>query len=264
MIIIGEKINASLPESRTVIQEQDKRRLLELAKKQAAAGADFIDVNVGTGIGSREDEIQSMEWAIEMIQEEVDTPLCIDSADPAVLEAALLKRNGRPSLINSAKAEEKSLEQVLPLAKAFDAPLIALAMDEKGIPKTADERVSACAKIAAACERQGISIESVFFDPLVLPVSTDIKQGLVTLNTMVQVKREFPTVKTVMGLSNISYGLPERSLLNAAFLHMAVFAGLDAAIMDPLNRKMMEAIKTAEVLIGKDRHCRRYTRAFRK
>lgn len=264
MVIIGEKINASLPESRTVIQEQDERRLLELAKRQAAAGAAFIDVNVGTGLGTREDEIRSMEWAIEVIQKEVDTPLCIDSADPAVLEAALRKRGGKPSLINSAKAEEESLEQVLPLARKFDTPLVALAMDEKGIPRTVEERIGACAKIRTACERHGVSLDSVFFDPLVLPVSTDIEQGLVTLNTLVQVKKEFPLARTVMGLSNISYGLPERLRLNAAFLHMAVFAGLDAAIMDPLNREMMGTIKTAEVLVGKDRHCRRYTRAFRK
>jgi len=99
---------------------------------------------------------------------------------------------------------------------------------------------------------------------LVLPVSTDIRQGRVTLDTLAEIKKEFPTAKTVMGLSNISYGLPKRAGLNAAFLHMAISAGLDAAIMDPLDQTMMAAVRTAEVLVGKDRHCRRYTRSLRK
>lgn len=263
MIIIGEKINASIPKSKIIIQERDEKQLLELAKSQAAAGADFIDVNVGTGVGSREDEILSMEWAIETIQQEIDTPLCIDSADPAVLEAGIKTRQGRPSLINSVKAEEENLEQVIPLAGNYNIPVVALAMDETGIPTTVEGRLHACEKIAMACEKHGVSLESVFFDPLVLPVSTDIKQGLVTLQTIMEIKKIFPQAKTVMGLSNVSYGLPGRARLNIAFLHMAIFAGLDAAITNPLNENLMDAVKAAEVLMGKDRHCRRYTRAFR-
>ncbi|MDO9528933.1 MAG: dihydropteroate synthase, partial [Syntrophales bacterium] len=233
------------------------------AREQVAAGADFIDVNVGTGIGSREDEINSMEWAITTIQQEVDTPLCIDSADHVVLEAGIKARDGRPCLINSVKAEEENLEQVVPMAGAYNIPIVALAMDETGIPMSVGGRIRACEKIAAACEKHGVPLESVFFDPLVLPVSTDIKQGTVTLHTIMEIKRFFSTAKTVMGLSNVSYGLPVRARLNVAFLHMAVFAGLDAAITDPLNKDLMDAVKTAEVLAGKDRHCRRYTRAFR-
>ena len=263
MIIIGEKINASIPKSKVIIQERDEKQLLELAKSQAAAGADFIDVNVGTGVGSREDEIRTMEWAVETIQQEIDTPLCIDSADPAVLEAGIKARNGKPSLINSVKAEEENLEQVIPLAGNYNVPIVALAMDETGIPMDMEGRINACEKIATACEKYGVPLESVFFDPLVLPVSTDIKQGMVTLNTIVEIKKKFPAAKTIMGLSNVSYGLPARARLNIAFLHMSIFAGLDAAITDPLNKDLMDAVKTAEVLVGKDRHCRKYTRAFR-
>jgi 5-methyltetrahydrofolate--homocysteine methyltransferase len=263
VIIIGEKINASIPKSKVIIQERDEKQLLELAKSQAAAGADFIDVNVGTGVGSREDEIRTMEWAVETIQQEIDTPLCIDSADPAVLEAGIKTRDGRPSLINSVKAEEENLEQVIPLAGNYNVPIVALAMDETGIPMDMEGRINACEKIATACEKYGVPLESVFFDPLVLPVSTDIKQGMVTLNTIVEIKKKFPAAKTIMGLSNVSYGLPARARLNIAFLHMSIFAGLDAAITDPLNKDLMDAVKTAEVLVGKDRHCRKYTRAFR-
>jgi 5-methyltetrahydrofolate--homocysteine methyltransferase len=263
MIVIAEKINGTLPMVKTVIQNRDQAALLDLAKAQAAAGASYIDVNVGTGIGSREDEIQAMEWAVKSIQEEVETPLCIDSADPAVLESGLKSRNGRPSLINSAKAEKESLEEVVPLASTYSAPVIALTMDEGGIPKTVDDRLQAAEKVVTACERLGVPIEDIFFDLLVMPISTDVKHGLKTLAAITEVKKQFPGCKTVLGISNISYGLPARGRLNAAFLCMAVYAGLDAAIIDPVEDEISAAVKTAEVLVGRDRHCRKYTRAFR-
>jgi 5-methyltetrahydrofolate--homocysteine methyltransferase len=264
MIIIGEKINATIPSVKTVIQERNEEKLLDLAQKQADAGARYIDVNVGTGAGSRDDEIAAMKWAIVTIQKDVDTPLCVDSADPAILEAGLESRNGKPGLINSTNAESDRLGVIVPLAVRYKTPLVALAMDEQGIPNTTEERLSTCRSIADFCEKSGLSIENIFFDPLVLPVSTDVKQGVITLETLSTIKKHFPTAKTVMGLSNVSYGLPERASLNAAFLHMAIFAGLDAAIMDPLDEELMGAVKTGEVLAGKDRHCRRYTRTFRK
>ena len=263
MILIGEKINATLPSIRAMIQNRDGKAIAGLAKQQAEAGIGFIDVNVGTGVGSQQEEIQSMEWAVETIQSEVEVPLSIDSSDPAVLEAGLNKGNGEPSMINSTKAEQESLEKIVPLASAYNSPLVALAMDESGIPKTVQDRLHACAKIAQACERWGVPMEHVFFDPLVMPIGTDIAQGLVTLQTVSEIKKEFPEANTVLGLSNISYGLPARNRLNAAFLHMAIYAGVDAAIVDPLNNDIMGEVRTAEVLVGKDRHCRRYTRTFR-
>jgi len=263
VIIIGEKINASLPGIKEIIERRDASALLKLATSQADAGASFVDVNVGTGVGSSQDEILSMQWAVQAIQEQVDTPLCIDSPDPAVLEAGLKARNGRPSLINSTKAEEKNLTQVVPFASEYQCPLIGLAMDETGIPTTVAERLRACEKIANACDKHGVPMENVYFDPLVLPVSTDIKQGAVTLVTLSSIKELFPAAKAAMGLSNVSYGLPGRSILNIAFLHMAIYAGLDAAIMDPLDERLVSAIKVAGVLTGKDRYCRRYTKSFR-
>jgi 5-methyltetrahydrofolate--homocysteine methyltransferase len=264
MILIGEKINASLALAKRIISERDHAALLDLASRQAAAGADYLDVNVGTGQGSAADEAASMRWAVEAIQETLDTPLCIDSADPTVLEEGLAARQGRPSLINSTKSEDKALEVIVPLAAKFEAPLVGLAMDEAGIPKTAEDRLTAARRIVEACEKHGVPPENLFLDPLVLPVSTDVKQGLVTLETLARVKAEFPGVRTTMGLSNVSFGLPGRARVNAAFMHMAIFAGLDGAIVDPLDEAMMGAVRTAEMLVGRDRHCRRYTRFFRK
>ncbi|MBW2602723.1 MAG: dihydropteroate synthase [Deltaproteobacteria bacterium] len=264
MIIIGEKINATLDAVKTIILNRDTESLLELIQNQVAAGADYIDVNVGTGVGSLEDEIESIRWAVESIQEQIKTPLCIDSADPKVIATALEILDGKPSMINSAKAEKHSLESVVPLAAEHDSFLIALTMDESGIPTTVNGRLRCCDAILGACERYGVSIQNLYIDPLVMPISTDINSGMVTLKTLTAIKEKFPGAKTVTGLSNVSYGLPERSRLNVAYLHMCIFAGLDAAIIDPLDKTLMDAVKTGEVLSGKDRHCRRYMRSFRK
>jgi 5-methyltetrahydrofolate--homocysteine methyltransferase len=205
-----------------------------------------------------------MAWAVETVLKAVDKQICVDSADPVVLEAGMKIPDKGTAMINSAKAEEGILDEVVGLSAAFESKLVALAMDENGIPVDVEGRIAACEKIAEACGRHGVPMANVLFDPLVLPVSTDITQGRITLNTISTIKSGFPESKTVAGLSNISFGLPGRARLNAAFLHMAVAAGLDAAISDPLDEELMWAVKTAEVLVGKDRHCRKYTRAARK
>jgi cobalamin-dependent methionine synthase I len=263
MIIIGEKINATLSAVKSIILNRETKNLIELAKKQAESGANFIDVNVGTGVGSLEDEIESVQWAVESIQEYISTPLCIDSADPKVLETGLKILNTKPGMINSAKAEKSHLEAVVPLAAEHDSFLIALAMDESGIPKTVEGRLRCCETILNACEKHGVSVDHLYVDPLVMPISTDINSGMVTLKTLAAIKEKFPGARTVTGLSNVSYGLPRRGRLNIAYLHMCISAGLDAAIIDPLDQPLMAAVKTGEVLAGKDRHCRRYMRAFR-
>ena len=264
MITIAEKINATIPSVKKIIEARDTDKLLEIVVQQADAGADYLDINVGTGSGGQEDEIEAMRWAVDTIQNKVDTPLCIDSADHLVLRAGLETRGDRPALINSTKGSDTYLNAVVPLAEEFDKPIVGLAMDEEGIPKTVEKRVAACAKIVKACEKHGIGQENIFFDPLVLPVSTDINQGLVTLQTIEAIKKEFPKSKTVMAVSNVSFGLPNRKVFNAAFLHMAVYAGLDAAILSVLDRELMGAAKTADAIMGRDRHCRKYARFWRQ
>jgi 5-methyltetrahydrofolate--homocysteine methyltransferase len=264
MIVIGEKINATRSAVREIIEQRQEDQLVDLAKQQATAGATYIDVNVGTGKGTQQDEIEAMRWAVTKINEAIDKPLCIDSADHMVLEAGLEAMEGRPAMINSTKADTKYLASVLPLAKRFEAPVVALAMDHEGIPETVEGRIKACRIITERCKEYKVPIESIFFDPLVLPVSTDARQGKVTLDTLAAIKETFPGARTTMGLSNVSFGLPGRALLNTAFLQMAIFAGLDAVIMDPMNEDMMQAARTGEALMGKDRHFRKYSRAFRK
>lgn len=264
MLIIGEKINATRSAVREIIEQRQADQLAALAREQAAAGATHIDVNVGTGRGTRDDEIEAMRWAVSTLCQATDKPLCVDSADPTVLQAGLESLAGRPAMINSVKADTHSLGAVLPLAARYSAPLVALAMDDQGIPKTAQGRIAACQKIAAACADYQVPLAQIYFDPLVLPVSTDAGQGKVTLDTLAAIKQTFSAAQTVMGLSNISFGLPDRHGLNAAFLQMAIYAGLDAAIMDPANAVMMAAVRAGQALMGKDRYFRRYTRALRK
>lgn len=264
MITIAEKINATIPSVKKIIEEHDEEGLLELARTQSEAGADYLDVNVGTGSGTQQDEMDDMAWAVTTIQQEVDTPLCIDSADPKVLEAGLKVRQDRPGLINSTKASERYLYGVVPLAREYDKPLVGLAMGQEGIPATVEKRVEACLKIVDACNAIGFKDGTLFFDPLVLPVATDVSQGKVTLDTISEIKKQIPEAKTVMAVSNVSFGLPKRKIFNTAFLHMAIMAGLDAAILSVLDRELIGAAKTAEAVLGRDRHCRKYSRFWRK
>lgn len=263
MLIVGEKINATIGKVKQIIEARDAGGLCALATEQAEAGADFIDVNVGTGSGTQADEIAAMQWAVTTLQEAIQAPLCIDSADEAVLEAGLTAMDSRQRMVNSTKAEEKTMQAIIPLAVRYEATLVALPMDEQGIPPTVADRLRVCETIVRACTDLGLPLNRVLFDPLVLPVSADPAQGTITLDTVAAIKRAFPEAGTIMGLSNVSYGLPRRTLLNAGFLQMAVYAGLDAIIGNPHNDDIRQAILVAEALVGKDRRFRRYARAFR-
>ena len=264
MIIIAERINGTIQSVKEIILNRDDQGLLGLARRQARAGATYIDLNVSTGAGSPRDEIKAMKWAVQTIRNELEIPLCIDSSNPAVLAEGLKCCRGKHAMINSVKAERKSLEAVIPLAKEYNTPIAALTMDESSLPKSVKDRIRAGEKIVEACERHGVPIENVFFDLLVMPISTDVKQGLTALNALIEIKKEFPGCRTVLGISNISFGLPGRARLNAGFLHMAAYAGLDAAIVHILDKEMAAAVRTAELLAGKDKDCRDYLRTFRQ
>ena len=264
MLIIGEKINASNKSVGQAINNKDREFLEGLARDQAAAGADFIDVNAGVGQGVWEHPEAAMEWLVELVQAATDKPLAIDSDVPGVIEAALRKYSGDDVMINSVSAEPEKLEAVGLLAVERQASLVALAMGRGRIPDNVEERLAACDEIMTYLTRLGLREDQVFFDPLVLPIAVDSTQGLVTLKTIEQIKSRYPTAKTVMGLSNISYGLPQRGVVNRAFLLMAASAGLDAAILDPLDARMMSFVRVADMLTGKDPSCKGYIRAHRK
>ena len=264
MLVIGENINASNRSVAEAIVSRDREFLQNLVRAQVVAGADFIDVNSAVESGSPEYEAVAMEWLVEVVQEVTDKPLAIDADNPGVIKAALRKYCGERLMLNSVTAEPEKLTSVGSLAAERQAWLVALAMGTNGIPISVEERLAACQQIITRLTQLGLEAEQILFDPLILPIAVDSSQGLVTLKTIEQIKSRYPAVKTVLGLSNISYGLPGRKLVNRAFLLMAARAGLDAVILNPLDAKMMSFIKVADMLTGNDPLCRRYTRAHRK
>ncbi|MGV8074359.1 MAG: dihydropteroate synthase [Syntrophobacteraceae bacterium] len=263
MLIIGERINASNKSVGQALANRDKEFLQSLARAQADAGAEFIDVNAGA-VGSSGNSLSLMEWLVDVVQEATDKPLCIDSDDPAVVEAALKRCRGETVMINSVNAEPDRLNSIGRLAVERNASLVALVMKDSGIPRTVEERLAAAEAIMTNLVSLGIAEEKVFFDPLVLPISVESTQGLITLETIQGIKARYPGAKTVMGLSNISYGLPNRKMINRAFMLMSAAMGLDAAIMDPLDARAMSMAKVADMLTGKDVACKKYIRAHRK
>ncbi|MEE8372437.1 MAG: dihydropteroate synthase [Dehalococcoidia bacterium] len=264
MLVIGENINASNKSVGQAISGKDREFLGRLAETQAAAGADFIDVNAGAGPDARENAQEIMGWLVDVVQGATDKPLAIDSDVPEVVEAALGRYRGERVMINSVNAEPGKLEAVGRMAAERDALVVALVMGEGGIPGTVEERLAASELIMTHLTRLGVREDQVFFDPLVLPISVDSTQAVVTLKTIESIKSRYPSARTVMGLSNISYGLPQRGMVNRAFLLMAASAGLDAAILNPLDAKMMSFVRVADMLTGKDSSCRGFIRAHRK
>lgn len=264
MLIIGENINATIPRVKGLITEHDDDSLVDIAKRQVSAGAVIIDVNVGTGEGTAETEVSDMEWLVGLLVEKVGCKLCIDSADPSVLRVGVEAGGENVGMVNSVKATEGNIAEVMPLVADKGLPLIALAMDETGIPKDAASRLKACEKIIKGAESHGMPVGNLYFDPLVMPVSTDINQGLTTLETLRLIKENFPQAKTVLALSNVSFGLPRRTVINQAMAHMAQYIGVDALLVNPLGEELMIAVKAGETVLGRDRHCRKYSRAARK
>jgi cobalamin-dependent methionine synthase I len=263
MIVIGEKINASRKAVGKAIAERDATFIAELAASQDKAGADYIDVNAGDGSGEESQGREAIQWLVKTVRGATAKPLVLDSDNPNLIEAGVSVYGDGDMMLNSVTAEPERLSVVGPLAGEYHANLVALAMGAEGIPDNVKQRLEACDAIMNALTGMGVSEEQVYFDPLVLPVSVDARQGQVTLETIREIKAHYPNAKTVMGLSNVSYGLPNRKLVNRAFLLMAVQAGLDAAIMDPLDEKMMSMVRISKLLSGKDGSARAYIRAHR-
>ena len=205
-----------------------------------------------------------MKWLIGLAKEKVNVKLCVDSADTAVLRAGIEAGGDSIGMVNSVKATDSNIAEVLPLVAEYGLPVIALAMDEKGIPVDAKTRLEACEKVLKGAETHNVPPENIYFDPLVMPVSTDRNQGRTTLETLKGIKNEFPQAKTVLAVSNVSFGLQKRTLINQAMIHMAQFLSVDALLINPLREEFMLAVKAGETVMGRDRHCRKYSRAVRK
>lgn len=260
MIIVGELINASRKNIAAAIKNKDAAAIQTIARDQHAHGADYIDVNAGVFVDK---EANYLKWLVETVQAGVDTPCCIDSPDPKAIEAALAVHSGTP-MINSISLEKERYEALLPIVAETEFKIVALCMSDKGMPQTVDERLAIADELVNNLVKKNVALENIYVDPLVQPLSTDVRFGIEFLNSIEIIMKTFPGIHTVCGLSNISYGLPERKFLNQTFMVMAIIKGLDGAIVDPLDKKMMAAIIAGEALAGKDEWCANYLAAYRE
>ena len=256
-IMIGEKINPTGNKKlAAALQAGDLEAVRRLAERQVAWGADVLDVNVGVpGL----DEVDMIRKVVAVVAQAVDVPLCIDSGKAEILAAGLSAAPGKP-LVNSVNAEDKQLASILPVVKEHGAAVIGLTLDDNGIPKTPEDRLAAADKIIQRAAQIGIPIEDIVIDPLVLTVGSDSAAALVTLQTIELLRREFG-VNVNLGASNVSFGLPDRLTINQSFLALGIQAGATCSITDPI--KLGATVRSADLLLGRDRNSMRYLKYFR-
>lgn len=259
MKIIGEKINGTRKRVAEAIAANDSAYIRDLATRQDEAGVDWLDVNAGTHPSQ---EANDLIWLIENVQAVIDVPLCLDSANPKALAAAIEAVDKTP-MINSISGEQSRLDNILPLVADQDCQVIALAMDGKSIPESSEERLRVIDQIMSATRASSVPDERVYIDPLAMTIATNTASAVTALETMRAVRQRYPAAHLTIGLSNISFGLPARSFINQAFLTLALGAGLDSAILDPLDQRLRAAMLAAELVLGRDEYCVRYTRAYR-
>ncbi|MGR3310137.1 MAG: dihydropteroate synthase [Candidatus Brocadiales bacterium] len=248
MIAIGERINGMFSDVKRAIKAKDPSVIRDLAIKQAEAGATFLDINVGTAAA---DQCDAMRWLVSVTQEAVKTPISIDSQKLDVVKAGLEVVKSE-ILINSCKADPEELDVYLPLAKEYNASLICLTINKQGVPQDVNARVEIAATIASKAVEYDFDMSKILIDPILLPINVDQKQPGYLFDVFNQVKYlSDPSPHIVVGLSNFSQGTKERSLLNKTFLTMAIAAGLDSAVMDVLDKDLMDAATCAEVILNK-------------
>lgn len=254
MLIVGERINTSRKGIAPAVEARDASFIIDIARKQVQAGAHYVDVNCGTLI---DQEPEALEWLVKSVQGAIDVPLTIDSPNPAAITRALKAHQGQ-AMINSISAEKDRFEGILPLVKEHKTKVIALAMGEAGIPIDAEGRITVARKLVDDLTAAGVALDDIYVDPLVYPIATGSGSGTAVLNTIRTITIEYPGVHAICGLSNVSHGLPVRKLLNQAFLVMAMTSGLDAAIIDPMDERLMALVAASEALLGCDEYCANY------
>lgn len=259
MLLVGELINASRKPIAAAIRAFDAATIKKIARDQYDAGVDYIDVNAGIFIGEEGDYL---EWLVKNVQEAVSAPCCLDSPDPQAIERGLAVHKGT-AMINSITLEKKRYEALIPLIAGTDLKVVALCMNDEGMPETSDERVKIADRLINGLVRNNVPIDNIYVDPLVKPVSTKQTYGLEFLTAVEEIMTKFRGVHTICGLSNVSFGLPVRKFLNRTFAVMAIARGLDSLILNPLDKQMMACLIAAETLAGRDDFCKRYLKAYR-
>jgi cobalamin-dependent methionine synthase I len=265
MLIIGERINTSRKGLDEAVANRDEAFFRELARGQLAAGANYLDVNCGTRLKSEVDDIV---WLAQTVQDETGAPLSIDTPNPAAAEAALKVYTGdRPPILNSISGETERYEKMIGLVKDYGCGVIALAIDDEGMPANGPERLDKAKRLMDRLLGDGVPVEHIYLDPLAQPIGSSIdpelSYGREVLWTLRAFKETWPDVHCSAGISNVSHGLPKRKVLNQAFVVMCIEAGLDTAILDPNDGILMQLVLAAEALVGKDPLCANYIGAAR-
>lgn len=259
MIIIGEKINGAIPSAAAAIENRDEEFIRRLARIQTEAGAQYLDVCAGT---TQEKELDTLEWLLDVVQDESDLPICIDSPDANILKA-VFPRIKKPGIINSVSGEGNKCDVIYPLIQDTDWKVIALTCNDDGIPYTADKKAEIAFSLIEKAGEFGITPDRMFIDPLVMAVSAVNDSMVVFMEAIRRIKEKYPTVLTTSGLSNISFGMPYRKAINMNFLALAMSVGMDSAIIDPTNRDVYATTLAVDVLMNHDRCCRKYSKAYR-
>ena len=261
MIIIGEKINATRKPIAAALEARDADHIVKIVLEQAAAGADYIDLNGGDPRAGRETE--NMAWLIELVQANTDLPVAVDSADPEAVRVGLSAAGKKP-ILNSISLEESRLGSLLPILGEFDCMVVALLMSDQGTPTGVDDRVGTAGKLIEKITAAGRKLDEIIVDPCFLPVSADPASGRHVIEAIAAIHQKWPDVHIGGGCSNISYGLPKRKYVNCALLSQAIFQGMDTAIIDPCIPGIMTTIYAAEVVAGRDDFCMNYVMAERE
>jgi len=259
MLIIGELINCTRKRIGAAAEARDAAVIREVARRQADAGAHMIDVN--GGVPGQEPE--TLRWLVEVVQDAVDLPLCLDSSDPEAIGAALPLCRKTP-LVSSITEEPDRYDRLLPLVLEHGAPVVALALGSEGTPTGVEDRVDNAVRLVDRLTGAGVPLERIYVDPCVVPISVGGDQALAVADAITRILLHYPGVHTTVGLSNVSFGLPARRLLNQTLLALLLGRGLDSAIADPCDRQLMALVAAAETLLGRDDFCAEYIRAFRE
>jgi 5-methyltetrahydrofolate--homocysteine methyltransferase len=260
VIIIGEKINGSIPVVAKAIAERDSEFIKERARKQAEAGATFIDCCASV---EENVEVETLKWMIDCIQEATDLPISLDSPSPDVL-AQVFPYCKRPGLINSVSMEGDKVEKIFPLIADTDWEVICLLSDDTGIPKCAEDRLKVFEKLMVKANEYGIKPSRMHVDPLIEMLCTS-EDGIAMIEEVIStIRAQYPTIHITAAVSNISFNLPVRKLINLGFTVLAMKAGLDSAILDPTNRDLLGVIYATEALLGQDDYCMEYISAYRE
>lgn len=260
MLIVGELINTSRKAIGAAVEKRDKAYIQQIAKEQKEAGADYVDVNCGTQVF---DEVEVMTWLVNTIQEVVEAPLCIDSPSPKAIEAGLkLCKFGQP-MINSITGEKERYDEILPVVLKYKAKIVALCMDDTGMPTTAADRMKVADALYANLTEAGVPADDIYFDPLVKPISVSENAGVEVLETVKAITEKYPKAHKICGLSNISFGLPNRKVLNRDFVVQTMVNGMDGYIFNPCEKEMMGAVYSSAALLGQDQFCMGYLTAHR-